>query len=440
MIGNLVEFKEITRKHARTEQDTPDQHPNKVFIASRSPVVVALRVAAFDAAFALSIKLTKLKRAGREEEYAEAWCSVKKVGSDDARSRDCISQVLGCPISIKAFGDNVSKLRHIVAGQHYSINGLKITTIPGKPQEYTVNSDTVIEKSGEKSAGLLLDLAPLSDLRTGQRDLNVIGVIIQYDENATHGAKNGNKWVRRKFTIANADGKIAVTLWGSTAESFKGSVGNVALLCGVSIQEYKGFISLQLPSYPCILLDPAFLECEELHRWYKDSVKINGVPEGLAYSVDYPMMTLVDAVDKACSSENEDICFKSEAVVISINDSEISYISCGMCKKKIKDSGECPAHGYDIGETCTRYLLKITIGEADNQMNTTAFESVGDSLFKMSANELANLATENPSAYDDAFRKIVGKTYTISIRAKYVSESQLLQSTIMSMVPVVMDE
>ncbi|RUS15903.1 hypothetical protein BC938DRAFT_476782, partial [Jimgerdemannia flammicorona] len=86
------------------------------------------------------------------------------------------------------------------------------------------------------------------------------------------------------------------------------------------------------------------------------------------------------------------------------------------------------------------YLLKITIGEADNQMNTTAFESVGESLFKMSAEELANLATDNPSAYDDAFRNIVDKTYTISIRAKYISESELLQSTIVSMVPAVMGE
>ncbi|RUS35320.1 hypothetical protein BC938DRAFT_472570 [Jimgerdemannia flammicorona] len=382
MIGNLVEFKEITRKHAHTESDTPDQCPKKVFIASYPPVAVAPRVAAFDAAFALSIKLTKLKQAGKEEEYAEAWCSVKK----------------GCPISIKAFSDNVPKLRHIVAGQHYSINGLKITIIPGKPQEYTVTLDTVIKKSEEKSAGLLLDLALLSDLHASQRGLNVIRVIIQCDENATCGTKNGNKWVRWKFTIANADGKIAVTLWGSTVESFKGSVGNVALLCGVSIQEYKGW----------------------LHRWYEDSVKINGVPEELAYSVNYLLMTLVDAVEKACSNENEDICFKLEVVVISINDSEISYTSCGM-------------FGF-------RYLLKITIGEADNQMNTTAFESVGESLFKMSTEELANLATENPSAYDDVFHDIVGKTYTISIRAKYVSENLLLQSTVMSMVPVVMDE
>ncbi|RUS35337.1 hypothetical protein BC938DRAFT_472002 [Jimgerdemannia flammicorona] len=94
---------------------------------------------------------------------------------------------------------------------------------------------------------------------------------------------------------------------------------------------------------------------------------------------------------------------------------------------------------------CAKRKLKtaesvLNIGEADNQMNTTAFELVGKSLFKMSVNELANLATETLSVYDDIFRNIVGKTYTISIRAKYVSASQLLQSMIMSMVSVVMDE
>jgi hypothetical protein len=79
--------------------------------------------------------------------------------------------------------------------------------------------------------------------------------------------------------------------------------------------------------------------------------------------------------------------------------------------------------------------LKITIGEEDAQMNTTAFDSVGETLFDMSASELASLAEADSDAYDGAFSSVVGKKYTCSIRAKYVSDGATLHSTILSMVP-----
>ena len=85
-------------------------------------------------------------------------------------------------------------------------------------------------------------------------------------------------------------------------------------------------------------------------------MKVDGIPEDLAHTADFQPMTLEGAVDKARDQEGEDVFFKNDIVVVAINDSDITYTSCGMCKKKIRDSGECPTHGDDIGEACMRYV------------------------------------------------------------------------------------
>lgn len=121
-------------------------------------------------------------------------------------------------VVIKAWGSDI--LDGVEVGTCYSFTRMKRMQI-----DYTVSTDTTVRATSPPPA-LPLEFAPLADIRDGDKNKAIIGVVIDCGK-VTLINKEDKEYTLRNIVLAGDGVQVTMVLWGTMASSFTAGVGDV---------------------------------------------------------------------------------------------------------------------------------------------------------------------------------------------------------------------
>jgi hypothetical protein len=308
---------------------------------------------------------------------------------------------------------HVAKVKALGSGKldALKVNGCyRFTGVSLEKTTYTVCTNTTIEDaSGDERPAMSLDFVSLSDLRSGDKDKAIAGVVVSIGEPQSGVGRQSNKeYTRRDIFIADTScTRIKLTMWNAMAHTFTADIGTVVMSNSANVEQYNGYLSLTPAFDACLLVNHNLPRCKALKQWYTAVEKDdNGVPNSLINAMELEELTLGEANRRAESGVKVRCTMVGK--IQYINDEVLSYTSCGECSRSLRDN-VCQEHGVDDGQGRLRYKLDVHFEEGEHTGVAIAFDDVGKEFFGMEAKELESLKDSDPGAFDNAFKELMDR-------------------------------
>ncbi|KAI8639445.1 replication factor-A protein 1 [Parasitella parasitica] len=353
-------------------------------------------------------------------------------------------------IKATAFTEQVDKFYNLLEeGQVYYISKAQVTM--AKKQFSTLNNEyelllqsgTEIQACGEAAdiPQVKYCFVKIADIDNCEKDsncvdrkaeklvLDVLGVVTEDAGISEIVSKaSGKPMKKRELTLADESLKtIRITLWGAQAEQFD-ATGTPIIACkGVRVNDYNGR-SLSLGAASTFKINPNTPEANHLKQWYTEkgtSANFNSY-SGMAGAAGDGItkrnkITLQEAKSENLGMGNKADYFEFRGTVVYIKSESCAYPACPECKKKMileSNGWRCEKCQKTFGSPDYRYILTMSVEDATSQIYCNAFDEPGNTLLKMSANEIMALKESDAAAAQVAFNRALFQTFNFKIRAK----------------------
>ncbi|KAL4248854.1 replication factor A protein 1 family protein [Abortiporus biennis] len=332
------------------------------------------------------------------------------------------------------------------------------------PYELTLNKRTVIEECMDVCVERP-EFMQLSDLYN--RDLNSTSDVIAIvtDTSSTEVTLAGRKTQKRELTITDrSHSDVTVAIWGMRGQQYATISDNpTIILRDIRIGPvYQGVRSLTATNNTHIEVNPDTAEAHELKQWFQEQIDRGNPP--LPPSTSTVSVNMVDAASALAGSSPNSVLLndiKQSGIGESMHKVHIAtrasihyiptdgtdsftYPSCSeTCGKKVKlVNGEtgpmwrCDKCEKDVTRPRYRYRLgRIYLRDSSGQLVVSAFDSVGETLFGISADDLLQLQATDEQRYKEIVKRPIGKMYNFSLDANLSTFNNRTQYTIQNLSP-----
>jgi replication factor A1 len=220
---------------------------------------------------------------------------------------------------------------------------------------------------------------------------------------------------------------IRITLWGSQAEQFDATDSPVIACKGARINDFNGR-SLSLGVASTYKLNPNTPESNHLKQWYTEkgintqfdsySGMVSSSGEGVTKR---NKITLQEAKSENLGMGDKPDYFEFRGTVVFLKSENCAYPGCPECKKKMTmeaNGWRCEKCQKTFGSPEYRYILTMSVEDATSQIYLNAFDDQGNTLLKMSANEIMALKENDATASQVIFNKALFQSFNFKVRAK----------------------
>lgn len=220
---------------------------------------------------------------------------------------------------------------------------------------------------------------------------------------------------------------IRITLWGSQAEQFDATGSPVIACKGVRINDFNGR-SLSLGVASTYKLNPNTPESNHLKQWYAEkgantqfdsySGMVSSSGEGVTRR---NKITLQEAKAENLGMGDKPDYFEFRGTVVFLKSENCAYPGCPECRKKMTmeaNGWRCEKCQKTFASPEYRYILTMSVEDATSQIYLNAFDDQGNTLLKMSANEIMALKENDATASQVIFNKALFQNFNFKVRAK----------------------
>lgn len=322
-------------------------------------------------------------------------------------------------------------------GKVYYISKARVTM--AKKQFSTLNNEyelglehgTEIEACGSESAipQMNYDFVKVADLEKYEKgsNIDILGVVTEDMGMSEIISKlTGKPSKKRELNIVDESCKsVRLTLWDTVAEQFDSSNNPVIACKGARVSDFNGR-SLSLGSGSSIKKNPDIPEANKLQKWYSDKAGSTSFASysNMGGSMDNSptaFITLQQAkVQNLGHGEKPDF-FSFKGTVVYIKSENPAYPGCPTCKKKVtmeENGWRCEGCQKLHPAPIYRYILTASVEDATSQIYVNGFEDFGETLLKMSANELIALKDNDAGAAQQVINRALFQTFNFKVKAK----------------------
>ncbi|XP_035220738.1 replication protein A 70 kDa DNA-binding subunit-like [Stegodyphus dumicola] len=322
--------------------------------------------------------------------------------------------------------------------------------------EMSFNNDTCIQPCEEASSTipmLQFDFVPIAQIEQVDKDTNidVIGVCKSASDVLTFTARTTNKeLVKRDIRLVDRSNKeVSLTLWGTDAEKFDGSMNPVVAVKGARVSDYNGR-SLSVTMSSVLQINPDIKEAHMLKGWYDregcnlELESISGKSGAVSGSMGGQWKTFAQATSENLGMGDKADYYVSKATVVMLRKENCMYMSCPSedCKKKVIDMNNgiyrCEKCSREYNEFKWRLLLSISVADFTENQWVTCFQEAAECILGITAEELGSLKESNEERYNDVLTDANFKSYIFKLRTKMetFNEESRLKTAVVSASPV----
>lgn len=375
------------------------------------------------------------------DEYASRWTikarvtskgDVKHFTTRDGKEGKLMSIDLVDPsgeIRAVMFNDVVDKYENVLQqGNVYRITkgrlkkgNPKFNTL-NNPYEITFNSFTVVEPVAEDKSIPTVQIKPepisqLNNVVDGAT-VDLLGIVQEIGEPFTgHNEKRNKDYTKRDVYLCDKSDEgnpvsVKLTLWDDKAENFEPQVGDLIAVTKCRKGSFGG-VSVSARSNSEIVGNPDVPGAQDMVHWWSTtgrSQKASSMTQPMKSKKNSAKPRVEIAMTKNPSSFDEkgNAYFTVRCMVKKFSSRKPWYNSCPGegCKKKVTfDEGngvyQCQACQGQFQMCDRRYCASVQLADHSGSVWVTAFESSGQTIFGLSANELAQVRGDEEEESDD---------------------------------------
>lgn len=324
--------------------------------------------------------------------------------------------------------------------------------------ELTLNKITEISPCQEETAIPTMQYAfvSLDQLSQVAKDsiIDVIGVCKDTDEISTVTSKaSGRELKKRDLQIVDdTNHEVRVTLWGTSAENFDGSLQPVLAIKGARVSDFNG-VSLSLLSSSSFQINPDIREAHKIKGWFdnggcsSESVNLSNQRGGTSGGgIGNVFKTFGEAkLENLGGNQNDQPDYYStKASVALIRKENCLYPACPgqNCNKKVIDMNNgmyrCEKCNQEYDTFKHRLMLSVNLADTTDNQWVTMFQDQAEAILGVSAQTLGDLRESNNDAFQKVFSESTFKSFNFRLRVKmetYNDESRL-KCTAMQVTPL----
>jgi len=342
----------------------------------------------------------------------------------------------------------------LVTGRVYTISG---GTLKPKNERYnntthafeiTLNRGCLLEEVEEPednsipkySFSFVPTIADIEHINEESK-VDVLGVIIECSEPTTFTSKAGREMTKRVMSLGDQSGRaIECTVFGAPDKQLQ--AGNVIAIKAAKVGSWNTK-SLTLWGDGPITLHPDMPQAHSLLGWFQqqgsvasfNSISVQGGGGGGA-GRNARRIVFSDIEEQALGLNADPDYFMVRATVTHIKTGErtLWYIACPECKKKLAgaDEDNLVAHCEKCDKTVQggrRWIFTATANDSTGSRYISFFDDQAVRMLEgKTADEMAQLRSHNPAAFDAHFISCSFKPYTMRCRVKnetYMDEQKL---------------
>ncbi|XP_078035278.1 replication protein A 70 [Augochlora pura] len=364
-------------------------------------------------------------------------------------------------IRCTAFRDQCDKFYDMLEiGKVYYISRAVLKTANKKfnnlknDYEMTLNGDSEIvpcHDAGNDIPSLQFDFSPISDIEAKERNemIDILGVVKTCGDIQTFQSRNtGREMTKRDVHLVDeSNTMVCLTLWGTQAQNFNGSMNPVMAIKGVRIGEFNGGKNLSTISSTVIQLDPDIPAAHKLRGWFNSAGR-NQEAKSLSKTFGGsdetgPWVTFEEAKLNNVGLRGAEV-YTAKAIVNMIRVENSIYKSCPAdnCKKKLVDQDNdmfrCEKCMQDFPNYRYRLLANLSLSDWSGNEWVTAFNDEAEKILGSSSQELGELHDNDNDAFLERFSDTTFKSFVFKLRVKLetFSDDERLKITCMNVGPI----
>ncbi|KFM74172.1 Replication protein A DNA-binding subunit, partial [Stegodyphus mimosarum] len=322
--------------------------------------------------------------------------------------------------------------------------------------EMSFNNDTCIQPCEEASSTipmLQFDFVPIAQIEQVDKDSNidVIGVCKSASDVLTFTARTTNKeLIKRDIRLVDRSNKeVSLTLWGTDAEKFDGSMNPIITVKGARVSDYNGR-SLSVTMSSVLQINPDIKEAHMLKGWYDregcnlELESISSKSSAVSGNMGGQWKTFAQAASENLGMGDKADYYVSKATVVMLRKENCMYMSCPSedCKKKVIDMNNgiyrCEKCSREYNEFKWRLLLSISVADFTENQWVTCFQEAAECILSITAEELGSLKESDEERYNEVLTDANFKSYIFKLRTKMetFNEESRLKTAVVTASPV----
>ncbi|XP_031833471.1 replication protein A 70 [Nomia melanderi] len=307
--------------------------------------------------------------------------------------------------------------------------------------------------AGNEIPSLRFDFMPISQVENKEKNdiMDILGVVKSCSDLQVLTSRTTGREMKKKDVnlVDESNTMVCLTLWGSQAEDFDGSMNPVLAIKGARVGEFNGGKNLSTISSTVLQVDPDIPEAHRLRGWFNTvgrNEEIRAISRGLGDAgggVSGPFLTFKEAKDKELGYNGPDV-YTVKATVNMIRVENSLYKSCPTesCKKKLIDQANdmyrCEKCDKEFPNYRYRLLASLSLADWTGHQWATAFSEEAEKMIGITAQELGELKENDNEAFLEKFANATFKSFIFKLRVKMeeFNDEKRLKATCLGVSPV----
>lgn len=329
--------------------------------------------------------------------------------------------------------------------------------------ELTLNKMTEVMPCHENTSipSMQYSFVPLDQLDKVAKDsvIDIIGVCKEAMDISVITQRTTGRELKKRDLLIIDDSKyeVRVTLWGTSAENFDGSLQPVLAIKGAKVSDFGG-VSLSLLSSSSFQINPDIREAHKLKGWFDnggstaESINLSNQKSGGGASggLGNVYKTFGEAKLENLGGRQGDQAdyYSVKASVVLIRKENCLYPACptANCNKKVVDLNNgmyrCEKCNQEYDNFNWRLMVSANLADISDNQWVTMFQDQAEAVLGVSAQELGGMRDNNNEAFQNIFAEATFKSFNFRLRVKmetYNDESRL-KNTVAVCTPIVPKE
>ncbi|CAG9818455.1 unnamed protein product [Phaedon cochleariae] len=312
--------------------------------------------------------------------------------------------------------------------------------------EMTMTPETIIQECHDVDSSAIpqtkYDFVTIDKIANTEPNtiVDIIGVVKSVSDLQTFQAKSTGRELKKKDVTLVDQSKtaVALTLWGSEAESFDGTNNPVLVIKGARVTEFGGGKSLSTVSSSNIKVNPEMKECYRIRGWYDgeganmDATNISA--RSGAGGFNTPWMSFKEVQDQNLGNADKGDYYQVMGTILLIRSENAMYKACPTpeCNKKVIDLENgmyrCEKCNREFPNFKYRLLASMNVGDWSGNQWMSMFSSEVEKVLGQTSQEIGEQVEQNSEAMANIVDKCHFRQFILKCRAKmetYNDESRL---------------
>ncbi|XP_044271504.1 replication protein A 70 kDa DNA-binding subunit-like [Tribolium madens] len=321
--------------------------------------------------------------------------------------------------------------------------------------EMTIGNESVIEECVNDDSDVpqvkfnFVPISSLSEIAVGSL-VDIIGICKDASDVQTFTSKSTNRELRkREVTLVDqSKTSVALTLWGTQADSFDPTNNPVVVIKGAKVGEFGGGKNLSTLMSSQLKLNPDIQECHRIKGWFDSEGQYETVTHlsertGVG-NFQTAWMNLKEVQDKGLGNSEKGDYFQTKATILLVRSENSLYKACPTenCNKKIVDLENgmyrCEKCCRDFPNFKYRLLVSMNIGDFSGNQWVSLFSSEAETILGKTAQEIGLTMQDDAAAGTAIFQAANFQQFIFKCRAKMevYNDEQRLKIVVIKVDPV----